>query len=65
MGNNNHINKPMKKADREKIFYKYGGRCAYCGCELTKGWHVDHIEPNLKTKNTWQQKFTSAEKYQG
>lgn len=38
----------MKKADREKIFYKYGGRCAYCGCELTKGWHVDHIEPIVR-----------------
>lgn len=35
----------MKKADRQKIFDKYGGRCAYCGCELQKGWHVDEIEP--------------------
>lgn len=35
----------MKKSDRQKIFDKYGGRCAYCGCELTKGWHVDEIEP--------------------
>lgn len=35
----------MKKADRQKIFNKYGGKCAYCGCELTKGWHVDEIEP--------------------
>jgi hypothetical protein len=35
----------MKKTDRQKIFNKYGGRCAYCGCELQKGWHVDEIEP--------------------
>lgn len=35
----------MKKSDRQKIFDKYGGRCAYCGCELQKGWHVDEIEP--------------------
>lgn len=34
----------MKK-HRELIFEKYGGRCAYCGCELQKGWHIDHIEP--------------------
>lgn len=34
----------MKKADRQLIFDKYGGRCAYCGCELKKGWHVDHLE---------------------
>lgn len=35
----------MKKADRQKVFDKYGGKCAYCGCELINGWHVDHIEP--------------------
>ena len=35
----------MKKADRQKVFDKYSGRCAYCGCELMKGWHVDEIEP--------------------
>lgn len=35
----------MKKQEREFIFNKYGGRCAYCGCELpAKGWHADHIE---------------------
>lgn len=32
------------KVDREKIFQKFGGKCAYCGCELQKGWHVDHVE---------------------
>lgn len=35
----------MKKSDRQKIYDKYGGKCAYCGCELQKGWHVDEIEP--------------------
>lgn len=34
----------MKKKDRRIIFEKYGGKCAYCGCELTKGWHVDHLK---------------------
>lgn len=38
----------MKKADRQKVFEKFGGRCAYCGCELTNGWHVDHIEPVVR-----------------
>ena len=38
----------MKKTDRELIFNKYDGKCAYCGCELTKGWHADHIEPILR-----------------
>lgn len=40
----------MKK-DRTLIFNKYGGKCAYCGCELKKGWHVDHIEPIVR--NWW------------
>lgn len=42
----------MKKSDRQKVFEKYGGRCAYCGCELKgKRWNVDHIEPvNRVTK---------------
>ena len=32
----------MKKSDRQKVFDKYGGRCAYCGCELNEHWQVDH-----------------------
>ena len=35
----------MKKAVRQAIFDKYQGRCAYCGCNLEKGWHVDELEP--------------------
>jgi hypothetical protein len=35
----------MSKKDRKKIFEKYGGKCAYCGCELGKGWHVSPIQP--------------------
>lgn len=41
-----------KKSDRQKIFDKYGGRCAYCGCELQKGWHVDEIEP-VRRNSVW------------
>jgi hypothetical protein len=33
------------KKDRQIIFEKYDGRCAYCGCELQKGWHIDEVEP--------------------
>lgn len=35
----------INKNDREIVFNKYGGYCAYCGCKLEKGWHVDHVEP--------------------
>jgi len=34
----------MKKSDRQKVFDKYDGRCAYCGCELSmKEMQVDHL----------------------
>lgn len=35
----------MKKADRQKVFDKFGGKCAYCGEALQKGWHVDELLP--------------------
>lgn len=35
----------MTKKERELVFNKFGQRCAYCGCELRKGWHVDHEQP--------------------
>lgn len=34
-----------KKESRELIFNKYGGKCAYCGEELQRGWHVDELKP--------------------
>ena len=33
------------RSDREILFNKYNGKCAYCGCNLLKGWHQDHKEP--------------------
>ena len=52
----------MKKADRQKVFDKFAGRCAYCGCELQKGWHVDEIEPVRRkrkyVKGHWVSKRT-------
>jgi len=38
----------MKKSERQLIFQKYNGKCAYCGCELMKGWHVDELLPVLR-----------------
>lgn len=43
----------MKKAERERIHQMFGGRCAYCGCEITvKSMHVDHVDP-IKRMNIW------------
>ncbi len=41
----------MKKQERQQIYDKYGGKCAYCGCELPKRWHADHIEPIRRNSN--------------
>lgn len=52
----------MKKADRELIFNKYNGKCAYCGEDLQKGWHVDELKPvRRKFKKIpahWRHKIT-------
>lgn len=37
-----------KQQIRQEVFRKYNGKCAYCGCELQKGWHVDHIVPKFR-----------------
>jgi hypothetical protein len=41
----------LSKLQREAVRLKYGNKCAYCGCELEKSWHADHlsaIERNYK-----------------
>jgi 5-methylcytosine-specific restriction endonuclease McrA len=43
----------MTQKERKIVYEKYGGRCAYCGCELQKGWHVDHVEP-CRRITEWQ-----------
>lgn len=37
----------MKTETRKRVYQKYNGKCAYCGCDLEKGWHVDHIKPKV------------------
>lgn len=34
----------LTKAQRETVRMMFGGRCAYCGCELGARFHVDHVE---------------------
>lgn len=35
----------LSKNQREELRKKFDGKCAYCGCELKKGWHADHFLP--------------------
>lgn len=38
----------MKKEEREKIYNKYNGHCAYCGKKIEyKEMQVDHIQPKF------------------
>lgn len=34
----------LTKQQRAELKMKFGGHCAYCGCELGDKWHADHIE---------------------
>ncbi len=55
----------MKKSDREIVFNKYDGRCAYCGEPLQKGWHVDEIKPVRRNRKYvqahWRDKVSKIE----
>ena len=54
----------VSKKNRELIFKKYNGKCAYCGCDLQKGWHVDELLPVRRNfeynKNTGNFKSTGT-----
>jgi len=39
----------LSKKQREELRMKFGGKCAYCGCELVDKWHADHITPVRRT----------------
>lgn len=36
------------KAQREALRAMFGGRCAYCGGELGRAMHADHVEPCIR-----------------
>ena len=46
MPNTDVKRKSIPKAVRVKVYEKYDGHCAYCGCELEyKDMQVDHLVP--------------------
>jgi 5-methylcytosine-specific restriction endonuclease McrA len=46
--------KVMKKEFREKVYFKYDGKCAYCGNDVPyKDFQVDHIIPK-ESFNTYK-----------
>lgn len=43
--------KPLNKRQREALYNKYNGHCAYCGCELRyEDMQADHIESVYRTE---------------
>lgn len=42
----------IKKNERILIATKTNFKCGYCGCELGKRFHIDHIEPFAKQSST-------------
>ncbi len=53
--------KQIEKAERLRVYYKYDGRCAYCGAEITlELMQVDHIVPK-STENRQKDVDTDQE----
>lgn len=44
----------LTKLQRAELYLKFGGRCAYCGCELPERWHADHVAP---VQREWWKKY--------
>ncbi|QDH50394.1 homing endonuclease [Caulobacter phage KcrB] len=42
----------LTKAQRAELRKMFGGRCAYCGCDLGERWHADHFEPVIRVMTT-------------
>ncbi|AOF14225.1 TPA: HNH endonuclease [Yersinia enterocolitica] len=38
----------LSKKQRAELREMFGGKCAYCGCELTDKFHADHIQPVMR-----------------
>lgn len=44
----------MTKKQREEVYNKYGGHCAYCGKKIEyKDMQVDHQIPQIRAKSRW------------
>jgi len=35
----------VSEKTRKRVANRYNGKCAFCGCELGKGWHIWDIKP--------------------
>lgn len=42
----------LSTTQRQQVFAKFGGKCAYCGCDLPARWHADHLDP-VRRRARW------------
>lgn len=51
------------KKQRETLRAKFGGRCAYCGNDLGRKMHADHMRPVMRiTTDQWMSPLPSSER---
>lgn len=54
--------KKLTKAERQEVYDKCGGHCAYCGCELAfKDMQVDHVVPMAQCLSYYHEPKTAGE----
>lgn len=50
------------KAQRDALRLMFGGRCAYCGNDLGRAMHADHLLPCVRiTRDPWARPLPPAE----
>lgn len=50
------------KVQRAVLREKFGGKCAYCGGDLGRSMHADHLEPCIRiTRDPWSRPLPASE----
>lgn len=51
------------RRQRDALRQKFAGRCAYCGCELGRSMHADHLEPCIRIiRDPWRRPLPAGER---
>ncbi len=47
-------------ADIDALYETQAGRCAYCGCDISDGYHIDHVQPLSRGGSNWPDNLALA-----
>lgn len=50
----------LNRTQRERLKMKFGGKCAYCGHDLSDRWQADHVKPVNREFRWVPQKFGAS-----